>query len=51
MGSRAGRFADAGVVAVRQGVPVGFAIDELELFVSASDDGEWDGQVLFIAGG
>jgi len=39
-----------GVVAVRQGMAVGHAIEELELFAGASEDGQWDGQVLFVTG-
>ncbi len=39
-----------GVVAVRQGMAVGYAIEELELFAAASEDGEWQGQVLFLTG-
>jgi predicted nuclease of predicted toxin-antitoxin system len=37
-----------GVVAVRQGIATGRAIDELELFAAASEDGEWESQVLFV---
>lgn len=44
---RAG-LAMPGVVAVRQGMAIGRAVDELELFVAASQDGEWEGQVLFL---
>jgi predicted nuclease of predicted toxin-antitoxin system len=38
-----------GVVAVRQGIATGRAIAELELFVAASAEGEWEGQVLFLS--
>ena len=38
-----------GVVAVPQGMGAGRAIDELELFAAASDEGEWEGQVLFVS--
>jgi predicted nuclease of predicted toxin-antitoxin system len=41
----------AGVVAVRQGIATGRAIEDLELFASASEAGEWSGQVLFLTGG
>ena len=37
-----------GVVAVQQSMATGSAIDELELFAAASEDGEWDSQVLFV---
>lgn len=40
-----------GVVVVRQGMAVGRAIEELELFAAVSEDGEWDGQVLFVTRG
>ena len=40
----------AGIVAVRQGMAPGDAIDELALFAEASEDGEWAGQVLFVTG-
>jgi predicted nuclease of predicted toxin-antitoxin system len=39
-----------GVVAVRQDLGTGRAIQELELFAGASEEGEWDGQVLFVTG-
>lgn len=39
-----------GVVAVRQGIATGRAIDELELLAAASEEGEWEGQVLFVTG-
>ena len=39
-----------GVVAVKQSVATRRAIGELELFAEASEDGEWDGQVLFVGG-
>lgn len=38
-----------GVVAVRQGMTTGPATDELELFVAASKEGEWEGQVFFLS--
>lgn len=38
-----------GVVALRQGAAIGVVIDELELFATASEFGEWEGQVLFLA--
>jgi predicted nuclease of predicted toxin-antitoxin system len=40
-----------GVVAVQQGMATGRVIEELELFASASEEGEWNGQVLFVTGG
>ncbi len=39
-----------GVVAVRQEIPIGRAIAELELFAAASQEGEWEGQVVFLSG-
>lgn len=38
-----------GVVAVRQGMPAGQVIDELELFAAVSEEGEWEGQVFFLS--
>jgi len=35
---------------VKEGMAIGHAIEELELFATASEDGEWDGQVLFVTG-
>lgn len=40
-----------GVVAVRQGIAIGHAIEELEVIAGASEPGEWEGQVRFIGEG
>jgi len=37
-----------GVVAIRQSVPVGQAIDEIEILVECSAEGEWEGQVIYL---
>jgi hypothetical protein len=39
-----------GVVVARQGIAIGLAIDGIELLVVASEEGEWEGQVLFLSG-
>lgn len=46
---RAG-LAMPGVVAVPQNMSIGRAIDELELFAVASEEDEWNNQVLFLTG-
>ncbi len=38
-----------GVIAVRQGLAIGRAVEELELLATLSEEGEWEGQVLFLA--
>jgi hypothetical protein len=37
-----------GVVAIRQSVPVGRAIDEIEILAIYSMEGEWEGQVVYL---
>jgi hypothetical protein len=38
----------AGIVEVPANLPIGRAIDELELLVRVSDEREWSGQILFL---
>lgn len=37
-----------GLIEVRQDLPVGSVIEDLFLFVGASREGEWEGQVLYL---
>src|SRR5207253_728230 len=37
-----------GVVIIRQGAAVGPCVDDLLLLVECSEEGEWEGQVLFL---
>ena len=37
-----------GIIEVRQDLPVGSVIEDLLLFVGASREGEWEGQVLYL---
>ena len=37
-----------GVFVVSDELPIGRAIDDLELLITASDSGEWDKQVIYL---
>jgi len=37
-----------GVIAIRQAVPVRLAIDEIEILVECSQQGEWEDQVVYL---
>ena len=37
-----------GVFEVGRAVPIGLAIDEIQLLAECSSDGEWEGQVLYL---
>jgi hypothetical protein len=37
-----------GVIAIRQSVPVRRAIEEIEILVECSTEGEWEGQVIYL---
>ena len=40
-----------GVIAASTQLPIGLVITELELLVEASEEGEWESQVLFVSAG
>lgn len=37
-----------GVIEIRRKVPIAVAVDELLVIVECSQDGEWEGQVLYV---
>jgi hypothetical protein len=37
-----------GFLEVRRDLAIGLVIDDLLLLIDASDEGEWDGQVLYL---